>query len=224
MGGRGFLRKVKRRLMPYPVFPVINLPFRVFDTWRRYIGPIVKKWLVWIFSSREDANFTYDLTEHCRINIAASLSSILRKDYSEILGYLEEIESDSEFNGQVRSLWHVHPERYRTDMDAHVGRRMGWDAVARAIKPRVLVETGVDQGRGAVVLCAALRRNRLEGQDGKYYGTDVNPAAGYFLQGEYRKFGEVIIGDSLKSLEALDEKIDLFINDSDHSADYEEAE
>jgi predicted O-methyltransferase YrrM len=224
MAGRGLLRNVKRRLMPYPVFPVINLPFRVFDTWRHYIGPIVKNWLVWIFSSRADANFTYDLTERCRINIAAGLSGILRKDYNEILGYFDEIESDDEFNSHVGSLWHVHPERYRTDTDPHVGRRMVWYAVARAIKPKVLVETGVDQGLGAVVLCAALRRNKLEGYEGKYYGTDINPAAGYYLQGEYRKFGEVIIGDSLKSLEVLDEKIDLFINDSDHSADYEQAE
>jgi hypothetical protein len=87
MGGRGFLREVKRRLMPYPVFPVINLPFRALHTWRHHISPIVKKWLVWIVCSREDANFTYDLTERCRINLAASPSSMLRKDYSDILGY-----------------------------------------------------------------------------------------------------------------------------------------
>jgi predicted O-methyltransferase YrrM len=69
-----------------------------------------------------------------------------------------------------------------------------------------------------------LRRNDLEGHQGKYFGTDINPAAGYYLQGEYGKYGEVIFGDSLRSLEALHEEIDLFINDSDHSADYEQAE
>jgi cephalosporin hydroxylase len=98
-----------------------------------------------------------------------------------------------------------------------------WYAIVRAIKPEVVVETGVDQGMGAVVLCAALKRNASEGHPGQYFGTDINPRAGYFLKGEYAKFGKVLHGDSLKSLETL-EKIDLFINDSDHSASYERAE
>lgn len=100
---------------------------------------------------------------------------------------------------------------------------MVWYTIVRATKPDIVVETGVDQGMGAVVLCAALRRNALEGHAGKYFGTDLNPHAGYFLQGEYAKFGKILYGDSLKSLETLD-KIDLFINDSDHSASYEKAE
>lgn len=48
---------------------------------------------------------------------------------------------------------------------------MVWYAIARSIKPKILVETGVDQGMGAVVLCAALAR--------RYYGTDINSDAGY---------------------------------------------
>lgn len=48
--------------------------------------------------------------------------------------------------------------------------------------------------------------------------------SGYLLSGQYRDYGEIICGDSIESLRALDEQIDLFINDSDHSADYEAAE
>jgi hypothetical protein len=50
------MRTAKRSLLGYPFFPIINAPFRAFDTWRRYIGPTVKNWLVWIFTSREDSN------------------------------------------------------------------------------------------------------------------------------------------------------------------------
>jgi hypothetical protein len=77
----------------------------------------------------------------------------------------------------------------------------------------------VDQGMGAVVLCAALKRNAAD-YTGRYFGTDINPVAGYFLSGEYASCGKILYGDSLKSHETLD-KIDVFINDSDHSAEYE---
>jgi predicted O-methyltransferase YrrM len=101
---------------------------------------------------------------------------------------------------------------------------MVWYAVARAIKPRVLVETGVSQGLGAVVLCAALRPEQARGPRGPLLRHRHQSRRGVFAARSIQEFGDVIIGDSLKSLEALDEKIDLFINDSNHSADYEQAE
>lgn len=218
------MRSAKRILIGYSFFPVINAPFRAFDTWKRYIGPLVKNWIAWIFTSRADSNFTYALTERCKVNLAASLASILGHDFAEITEYFREIETDEEFAVHVRQLWLKHPERYRTDEAPLVGRRLVWYAVARATKPKVIVETGVDQGMGAVVLCAAISRNTSEGHPGRYYGTDINPDAGYFLQRPYSDCGKILYGDSLKSLRALPETVDLFINDSDHSENYEQAE
>lgn len=224
MLARSVLRAAKRSLLGYPFFPIINAPFRAFDTWRRYIGPTVKDWLVWIFTSREDLNFTYGLTDRCKVDLAASLASLLQKDYAEIAGYFQEIEADDDFNSHISRLWRAHPEKYRTDETPHVGRRMVWYAIARATKLRIVIETGVDQGMGAVVLCNALSRNAAEGYSGKYYGTDINPDAGYFLRGPYANYGQILYGDSLKSLEGLSCIVDLFINDSDHSESYEQAE
>ena len=76
---------------------------------------------------------------------------------------------------------------------------------------------------GAVVLCAALRCNASEGHTGQYFGTDIYPHAFYLLKGEYAKFGTPLVWRVSKSLETL-EKIDLFINDSDHRGSYEQAE
>src|SRR5262249_54351559 len=123
----------------------------------------------------------------------------------------------------IRTLQREHPLRYRTDPEPSVGRRMVWYAIVRMTKPALVVETGVDQGMGAVVLCAALKRNAAEGHPGEYRGTDIDPQAGYFLKGEYAKFGKVLFGDSLQSLARLS-NIGVFINDSDHSAEYELAE
>jgi hypothetical protein len=55
-------------------------------------------------------------------------------------------------------------------------------------------------------------------------GTDINPNAGYLLAGPYGEAGHVLVGDFLKSLNAIDCDIDLFINDSDHSSGYENGE
>ena len=94
----------------------------------------------------------------------------------------------------------------------------------RATKPKIVVETGVDKGLGACVLTAALMKNSEEGYTGYYYGTDINPKAGYLLSEPYSELGRVLYGDSIESLQKLNESIDIFINDSDHSAEYERRE
>jgi hypothetical protein len=49
----------------------------------------------------------------------------------------------------------------------------------------------------------------------------LNPQAGYLLAASYIEWGEILYGDSITSLRALQRDIDLFINDSDHSAEYD---
>jgi predicted O-methyltransferase YrrM len=178
----------------------------------------------WLVVSRETTNFTYDLDQYNKRYLAYTISKIVRIEFSEALSYIEEIEQDSQFRAHIENA--IAQSDYRFLADAHVrlGRRLGWYVIARAIKPKVIVETGVDKGLGACVLTAALRRNAHEGHRGTYYGTDINPKAGYLLSGEYAAFGQILYGDSIDSLRRLDSTVDLFINDSDHSSDYEARE
>jgi hypothetical protein len=67
-------------------------------------------------------------------------------------------------------------------------------------------------------------KNIEEGKVGKYYGTDINPDAGYLFSGKYKSCGEILFGDSIESLNNFNQNIDLFINDSDHSEIYERNE
>ena len=53
------------------------------------------------------------------------------------------------------------------------GRRLAWYAIARVMKPTVIVETGVAHGIGACVLCTALLRNAEEGDPGRYAGSHL---------------------------------------------------
>jgi len=104
------------------------------------------------------------------------------------------------------------------------GRRVVWYAAVRLLKPKLVVETGVHHGLGALVIISALKKNLEEGFEGRYIGTDIDPSAGSMISGDYSAWGTVLYGDSLRSLESLGQSIDIFINDSNHSADYELAE
>jgi len=223
MSVRNTLRSVHRHLMRYRIFQPLHFAHRMVSTWFTYVWPNVRAWIIWLFHSRENANFTYALTERCQIYFAAGLSALLGEPPETFRKYMEEIQRDAEFRRHITTLQREHPLKYRTDPEPNVGRRMVWYAIVRTMKPALVVETGVDQGLGAVVLCAALARNTAEGHPGQYFGTDIDPQAGYFLRGDYAKFGRVLYGDSLQSLQTLND-IDVFINDSDHSADYELAE
>ncbi len=140
-----------------------------------------------------------------------------------VLPYIVEAEQDEALARHIAAISAQQPDHVRAVSDSSVkfGRRLGWYAVVRALKPRFIIETGVDKGLGAVLLCAALKRNAEEGSPGRYLGTDINPAAGYLLTSPYDAFSHIAYGDSLNTLASITDEVDVFINDSDHSAAYE---
>src|SRR5216684_2383126 len=169
----------------------------------------------WAHHSRENDNFTYDLTEQSLDYLAATVSTVTGAEIDIIRSYLEEPKAD------LSDYLCPRAAALPIDKPTSFGRRLGWYAIARAMKPRVTIETGVHFGLGSVLLCSALRRNAQEGYAGKYYGTDMDPGAGVLLAEPLNQYGKILYGDSIASLRGVDETIDLFINDSDHSAEYE---
>lgn len=186
-----------------------------------YFIPELGKATGWFLKSRETTNYTYDLTAANKEYLCATLAVVTGKSMEEFEGYVREIEADAALQQHVTATTRASGLAYKADDVARFHKRVGWYALARAMKPAVIVETGVDKGLGSVVLCAALLRNREEGHPGRYYGTDLNPRAGYLVTGRYAEVGEILYGDSIESLKGLAKNVDLFINDSDHSAVYE---
>lgn len=177
--------------------------------------------LKWGVSSKEDTNYTYSLTSKNILYLVHNISIITNVDYKKVLGYINEIEEDDYLKKFIIESTKKSPYKKTADLKVHFGRRLGWYAFARILKPKIIVETGVDKGLGSVVLCAALLRNQEEGYFGRYYGTDINPRAGYLLTDKYKQVGEILYGDSIETLRKFDKHIDLFINDSAHSEEYE---
>lgn len=199
---------------------ILNFTRRIYYASKVYNK---KYWqiLKWGITSREDTNFTYNLTPGNIRYLANTISNVTGEDYSIILKYMNEVETDTVLKETILTAIKNSSLKKIADTEVRYGKRLGWYAFARVIKPKIIIETGIDKGLGSIIMCSALIRNKEEGYNGKYYGTDINPEAGYLLSGKYREVGEILFGDSIKSLSEFTENIDLFISDSDHSAEYE---
>jgi hypothetical protein len=180
--------------------------------------------LKWLVNSKETANFTYHLEERNKRYLASMIADIVKLPFSQIMAFFGEIEGDAEFRKHIADATEGSDWAFIADKDVRLGRRIGWYAIARALKPRVVIETGVDKGLGSCVLAAALKRNTREGHAGRYFGMDINPKAGYLLSGDYADYGTILYGDAVESLQGFNDVVDLYISDSDHSAEYEALE
>ncbi len=178
----------------------------------------------WTFRSREHYNYSYDLQPRNLDYLAAFISVVTCVPFADTRNYVREVENDQQLKDHVVRLNTATKERYVADPVARFGRRLGWYAMVRAAKPRLVVETGVDKGLGSCVIAAALMRNTKEGRHGQLIGLDINPEAGYLLAGPYDKYGKIVYGDSLASIQAITEPVDFFIHDSDHSVEHEARE
>ncbi len=187
----------------------------------RYFNKKYLKILKWTFSSREDTNFTYDLTDKNNLELLKTIETCLNVPFEQLQKYLNEILYDDQLKFFIKQKTVNSEFKSYSDLHVRFSRRVGWYLITRAQKPKVIIETGVDKGLGSVILCTAILKNSEEGFPGRYYGTDINKKAGYLLDEKYKSVGEIIYGDSIESLQKFDKMIDLFINDSDHSASYE---
>jgi len=212
------LEKIKYKISHR--LPFLRIPKRVLYAMSYYNKKYIQI-LKWGMRSRETANYTYDLTEQNILYLAQTISVVTRIDSKKIIEYINEARNNEQLKEHIISATMKSPQKEYADLRVDFGRRLGWYAFARTLKPKIIVETGVDKGLGSVLLCSALLKNKEEGFDGLFYGTDINPEAGYLLSGKYAEAGKILYGDSIKTLSEFTEKIDLFINDSDHSTDYE---
>jgi predicted O-methyltransferase YrrM len=212
------LRNKWKAIRSHPIGRFVNIPVRFLRALPIAARPF-SALVNWSFTSREDTNFTYRLTAINEKYLAHAVALATGATSHEALSYIEEAKSDDVLIQHILSYTKLGPDRAYSDMRADLHKRLGWYAVVRILKPQLIVETGVDKGLGTVALAAAVLKNGK----GRVVGTDINPNAGALLSGQYRTVAEIMYGDSIKSLEKLTD-IDLFINDSDHSIEYECAE
>lgn len=211
------------KLLKAPILrELVRISFRLKRAYQ-YTGPQVVLAFKWSLKKTEISNFYYGLTEMNRADLADVISTITELPVNLIEEYFEEIEQDEEVGRILRRFKLDNP--YLSDSTMELGRRIGWYAIARALKPRVIVETGVHHGVGALVLRCALLKNLSEGFVGEYIGTDIDQNAGVLVSNYASNLGKIQYGDSIATLKTLPKFcVDLFINDSNHSVEYERNE
>jgi predicted O-methyltransferase YrrM len=163
----------------------------------------------------EYTNYTYEIAN--RDELAEFLGTTLQVDPVRVAGYVAELEGDAVLREELARLLSGRPDRRNIPL---YGRRVGWYALVRLARPRLIVEVGVHDGLGAAVLLEALYRNHAEGYPGRLIGVDLDPASGWLVPSRLRDGYELIVEHSAKALPkvvASREPVSLFIADGDHS-------
>lgn len=188
-----------------------------------HVAREVRKAWRWWRDSREVSNYTYDLTPRNLEQLAAFLAQASGAELSRVQELMRELDADEMLHAHVRRATLASPDVMHADAFPRFGRRIGWYVLVRLFRPRLVVETGVEKGLGACVLCAALIRNAEEGAPGRYVGIDHNPQAGWLLKGTYTQVGSIVWGDSLAELARL-ACIDFLLHASSASPEHEARE
>jgi hypothetical protein len=185
---------------------------------RRYPGTSVTRRLRYVLFDPELSNFTYEISNHDEL--ADFVANALVIERSQAAGYVQEAEQDGELRELLRERTRGRLDRRRTPL---YGRRLGWYALVRALKPALIVETGIHDGLGSVLLLRALQRNRAQGAPGRLISVDVDPTAGWLVHESLRRDWTPVYESTFTALPELltREQVGMLVHDSDHTYECE---
>jgi predicted O-methyltransferase YrrM len=180
----------------------------------RQSGASIRRHWRFVLSDPEPDNFTYGIANESEL--AQWVATVAGCDLRSAATYVAEPALDPVLKTRLREatagrwLW--------TRPSPAFGKRLGWYALARAIRPRLIIETGVHDGLGSLLVLRALERNAGDGDPGRLVSFDINPKAGW-LVGSHPSW-ELRIQSSREGLpEVLDaaRHVDMFVYDGWHS-------
>jgi len=77
-----------------------NIPLRAMTAFGVF-APRTGQILSWLATSREDTNFTYELTEGNRLELANMLAIVCKQPVATMAGYIAEAREDEQLRGHV---------------------------------------------------------------------------------------------------------------------------
>jgi hypothetical protein len=170
--------------------------------------------LGYVLTDCEIDNFTYELENEAEL--ALWLSETFSADPSVVHRLLIEARSNQALYLPLRSS----TARWSMKTEPPLGRRLGWYVILRLLKPTRVVETGIHDGIGSLVLLSALDRNAEEGTHGVLVSTDIDNSAGWVV-GSHPRWRRQILDRPEDLDELLRVPADIFIHDSLHTAAHE---
>jgi Methyltransferase domain len=177
--------------------------------------------LAFVLADPEPANFTYELANENELQ--AWVAEVTGAPATAVADAFGEVRDDAELARRLRAG--VSGHWWWTKPSPPFGKRAAWYAYVRLLQPAVVVETGVHDGLGSLLLLRALERNAERGGAGRLISFDVNPAAGWLVGAH--PLWELRIEPArpgLATLLAELGRVDVFLHDSLHTYDNERFE
>lgn len=192
------------------------MPLRLVVGWRtcRPLRPwgVLLRW--WV-GSRELGNWSYLTTADNQRVLCALVASLTGTPVAQVRRHAEELFADDELIGHLAAARQRNGLRWHTDAAFKPGKRLAYYLLVRAMKPRRVVEAGLDKGFGAQLIARALQRNAQEGVDGEYVGLEYDPDKPVpFFDRPFHDRCTVVRCDSVRHLQDDPAEIDLFIHDT----------
>ena len=165
----------------------------------------------YVLLSPEVGDFTYDLANEDEL--LDVLADALELPRAELAAYAEEAHSDPLLTASLSRRRH---RRLDVKRRIELGRNIGSYIVVRAVKPRLVVETGIKHGVGSLALLVALERSASEGHDGRLISYDVAPGSGWLVPAELHHRWEVVLAPTEQALEEelTGREVDVFVHDT----------
>jgi hypothetical protein len=145
--------------------------------------------LAYVLLDPETESFSFELDNEPEV--IAGLAIALEHPEHELAAYAAETRCDPEL-GELLTR-HVR-RRFDVKRRLPLGNRLAWYVIVRALKPKLVVETGIYLGLGSLALLRALERNRQEGSPGELMSFDTNPRAGSIVRDQAREGWHRFVG------------------------------
>lgn len=182
-------------------------------------GERLRDHLSFVLLDPETNNFTYEIGN--QLQLADWVAAVARCSADTARQYVSEPGADAVLQTRLRGatagrwLW--------THRAPSFGKRLGWYALARALKPKLIVEVGVHDGLGTLALLRALERNLDEdGAAGRLVSFEVNPSGGWLVGSD--RLWELRRQPSEEGLSEVLENagpLGMFVYDGWHSLEHE---
>jgi hypothetical protein len=178
--------------------------------------------LRFVLTDPEPANYSYELANEDEL--AAWVAGVTGCEPDTAAGLIAEVHEDRELAERLRRA--TAGRRWWCKAAPPFGRRVAWYAITRHLQPELVIETGVHDGLGSLLLLRALERNAREhGAAGRLVSFDINPAAGWLVGGHPQwelRIEPACVG--LPEVLSSGPPVAVFIHDSLHSYENERAE
>jgi hypothetical protein len=161
--------------------------YRLMRSFNAEVG--VFRRLAYVLFDPELESFSFELADE--EEVIAALAVALGYPQQLLSEYAAETRTDPELNERL-----TRRVRWRFDFKRRMptGSRLAWYLIARALKPEVIVETGIYMGLGSLVLLRALERNAQEGHPGELMSFDTDPLSGWLVRDQLRGRWRRVIG------------------------------